>query len=647
MTRKTIRKKIRINFSPSKEEISCLQGVSLLEAALHADVPLTASCGGMGICGSCKIVVEKGEVKSKRTPSLSDEEYSKGIRQACQCKVMSDVTVSIPITSRLEAAVISQEAALSNGANRFVVKNWKYNPSITKLWLNVKPPSIKDNSSDLSRLLRALRGHKIKDNTLVEPNVLNKLASILRHKNCEVTATVLRDGHNCRLINLEAGDTMSKLYCLVFDIGTTGVRGQLLDLNTGQIIAQGLDYNRQIAFGDDVISRITYCRKKGNLLRLQNAVAATLNDIIADMLAQSNLKKHDISHVILAGNTTMTQLVYGLDPEYLRLFPYVPTVSEFPLLNASYLKLNLPKHIYVYALPCVSSYVGGDIVSGVLGIGMGQRPDVTLYIDIGTNGEIALGNCDWIVTTSCSAGPAFEGGGIKHGMLASPGAIEDFTIDTKTKRVKISTLGDSQPKGICGAGLINIAAELLRHGFIDRRGKFTLDSGNLGVRQGKDGVEYLICSATESATGEDIVITEIDMDNLIRAKGAMYAGYQTLLRSVGLAFDDVASVIVAGTFGSSIDIESAITIGLLPDIDRERIVFAGNGSLLGARLSAFSRQLIEEGKKLARMMTNIELSDNADFMNNFIASLFLPHTDLDSFPNIKDILGGIEDGVTL
>ena len=637
--------KVKILFKPNGEEISCQQGINLLEAAIHAAVPITASCGGGGICGNCKVIIEKGEVKSKRTLSLPDKEYYKGMRQACQCQVMSDLTVSVPVTSRLEASVMSQETVLSSSNQRIVAENWKYDPPLRKLWLDVKAPTIKDNTSDLSRLLRALKIHSIKDNVLVEPSVLKKLAITLRQENWEVTATVLKDGHNCRLINLEAGDTQKHLYCLVFDIGTTGVRGQLLDLNNGQVIAQGLDYNKQIAYGGDVISRIACCRKKGYLARLQKAVAFTINDITANILEQALLKRKDVSHIIIAANTTMTQLLYGLEPEYLRLFPYVPTANEFPMVSAPSLGLNLPKNVYLYAIPCVASYIGGDIVSGVLGTGISQRKDITLYIDIGTNGEIALGNSEWIITASCSAGPAFEGGGIKHGMLASPGAIEGFYIDAKTGKAEVSTIADATPKGICGAGLINISAELLRKGIIDRRGKFKTEAGNKNVRLGEDGAEYVICPAAGNAIGKDIVITEIDMDNLIRAKGAMYAGYQTLIKSVGLTFDDVAEVVVAGTFGSSINVESAIAIGLLPDLDRERIIFVGNGSLLGARLSAFSRQLIEDGKHVAKMMTNIELSENTEFMNNFIAALFLPHTNLDAFPSVKEQLEGIEGGV--
>jgi len=339
--------------------------------------------------------------------------------------------------------------------------------------------------------------------------------------------------------------------------------------------------------------------------------------------------------MVVAGNTTMLQLLLGLEPKYIRLAPYTPTITTVPLVKASTLGIKVGEHVCLYALPSVASYVGADIVSGVLGVGLHQQKKLTLYVDIGTNGEIVIGNSDWMVTAACSAGPAFEGGGIKYGMIANDGAIEGFDINQSDFEPTISTIGDKKPKGICGSGLINIVAGLLEAGVINQNGKFHTDLSTKKVREGSDGHEYVLSWAPETQIGKDIVITEVDIDNLIRAKGAMYAGCQTLIKSVGLTCRDLEQVIIAGAFGSSLNIDKSIAIGLFPDIPRDRFIYIGNGSLLGARLTCFSTDMLDEGERVVRMMTNFELSENADFMNNYIAALFLPHTNADEFPSVN------------
>ena len=363
-------------------------------------------------------------------------------------------------------------------------------------------------------------------------------------------------------------------------------------------------------------------------------VVATINGIIRQLLAQAGVEVRHIGHIVVAGNTTMLQLLLGLEPKYIRLAPYTPVANFIPQVRASDLGIELGEHVYLHTLPSVASYVGADIVSGILGAGVYQRKKLTLYIDIGTNGEIVIGNSDWMVTASCSAGPAFEGGGVKHGMIATYGAIEGFDINPSNFEPVIGTIGEAKPKGICGSGLINIIAGLLEAGVIGQNGKFNTDLPTKRIRQGSDGYEYVLCWASETKIGKDIVITEVDIDNLIRAKAAMYAGCQTLVKSVGITCSSLEQVIIAGAFGSNIDIERAITIGLLPDLPRDKFIFIGNGSLLGARLTSFSTDILDDGKRVARMMTNFELSENADFMNNYIAALFLPHTNAEEFSSV-------------
>jgi len=364
-------------------------------------------------------------------------------------------------------------------------------------------------------------------------------------------------------------------------------------------------------------------------------VVATINDIIDELQAQSKVEIERIGHLMVAGNTTMTQILLGLNPRYIRLAPYTPVANFFPAVPANSLGIKAGDHAYLFTFPAVASYVGGDIVSGIVGAGVHQRKALIFFMDIGTNGEIVIGNSDWMVTASCSAGPAFEGGGVRHGIIATEGAIEDIEINPKNFEPEIGTIGNANPKGICGSGLINTVAELLETGLIGQNGKFNLDLPTKRVRPGADGYEYILARAAETQTGSDIVITEVDIDNLMRAKAAMYAGCQTLSKSVGISCSDFDQVIIAGAFGSNIDVKRAITIGLLPELPEERFIFIGNGSLLGARLTSFSTDLLDDARRVAQMMTNLELSENVDFMNNYVAALFLPHTNAGEFPGVS------------
>ncbi len=647
MTKKSPHKKLRVHFEPDNVDIVVEKGENLRQAAIAAGVNIYASCGGAGTCGTCKVLIEQGEVESKRTVKVSDKEFKQGIRQACQSRVNTDLVVHILVESRLETAVLSRESKVMAEA---LATGWRFNPPLSKFFIELPPPTTGDNISDLSRLLRGLKQRYKLSNMTVDFDVVKKLPQILRDSDWKVTVTTLVtaikpravDRRRPRVINVELGDTREKHYSLAFDIGTTGVRGQLLDLKRGKVLAQGVDYNGQVSYGADVITRIAYCQKKGGLKKLQQVVVATINGIIEELLAQAGVEVRHIGHMVVAGNTTMLQLFLGLDPKYIRLAPYTPAANFVPPLKASSLGIKVGEHVYLFTFPLVASYVGGDIISGIVGSGVYQRKRLTYYVDIGTNGEIVIGNSEWLVTAACSAGPAFEGGGIKHGMLATNGAIEEFDINPTNLEPVVGTIGREKPKGICGSGLINIVAGLLETGVIGQDGKFNTNLPTKRVRPGSDGYEYVLCWASETQIGKDIVITEVDIDNLMRAKAAMYAGCQTLAKSVGTTCSDFEQVIIAGAFGSSIDIEKSIAIGLFPDIPRDRFIFIGNGSLLGARLASFSTDMLDDARRVARMMTNFELSENADFMKNYIAALFLPHTNADEFPSMKEKLGRLQ-----
>jgi len=649
MTKDSSNKKVKVHFNPDNVDIVAEQGENLLQVAIAAGVHLISSCGGTGVCGTCKVLIEKGEVESTKTEKLSDEEYKQGLRQACQSRVLTDLTIYVPVESKLERAVLSREAKKTS---EVLATGWRFKPPLSKLFVELPPPTLTDNIGDLSRLLRGLKHRYNLSNMSVDFRVVKKLAKVLRDGHWKVTVTTLitaakprtKEWRRPRVINIEAGDTREKHYSLAFDIGTTTVCGQLLDLNQGKVIAEGIAYNGQIDYGADVITRIAYSQKPGGLKKLQQAVVATVNGIIEELLAQSQVKVKHIGHIMLAGNTTMTQIILGLDPRYIRLAPYTPVANFFPPVRANSLGIKVGKQVYLFTFPSVASYVGGDIVSGVVGAGVHQRKDLIFFMDVGTNGEIVVGNSDWMVTASCSAGPAFEGGGIRHGIVATNGAIEEFNINPSNLEPEIGTIGGTKPKGICGSGLINIVAGLLETGVIGQNGKFNPNLPTKRIRRGSEGYEYVLSRAPETQIGKDIVITEVDIDNLMRAKGAMYAGCQTLSKGAGVSCSDFKQVIIAGAFGSKINIERAITIGLLPDLPVDRFTFIGNGSLLGARLTSFSRDLLDDARRVANMMTNFELSENAVFMNNYIAALFLPHTNAGEFPSVSKRLGKLHRG---
>jgi uncharacterized 2Fe-2S/4Fe-4S cluster protein (DUF4445 family) len=622
------------------------EGENLLRVALQAGVHINASCGGEGVCGKCRILLEEGELDSLRTALLSDDDWNLGYRQACQSRVLSDVVVRIPPESLLDRRTLTRRrggiglrpSPIDLGALK---AEGLYNPAFKKRFVQLSPPSLADNVNDLARLEHGLAHQHAVDSLTLDFFLLRKLARVMREQDFQVTATLdfsRRRFRSPHLLNVEAGDTTKRHFALAIDIGTTTVWVQLLDLAKGEILGHAADYNAQMSYGDDVITRIVFSQKEQGLQKLQKSVVSTINQVMHRLLKQHKLAVEEISHIIMASNTTMNHLFYGIDPKNIRLSPYTPTAGSIPLVRALDLGLEVPDHVFIYSVSSVSSYVGGDIVSGVLASGIYKDPKLTLFIDIGTNGEIVIGNQAWLACAACSAGPAFEGGGIKFGMRASAGAIEDVIINPETFEPTLITIDMVKPKGIAGSGLINLMAAMMESDIISPNGKFREDLNTPRIRQGDSGLEYVLVFAPETQSGQDLIISEADIDNLMRAKGAMFAGYLTLLEAVGLKLQDLEQVILAGAFGNFINIENAIAIGLLPDLPRDRYQFVGNASLQGATLLAFSRELLAEERRVAEMMTNFELSETPGFMNQYVAALFLPHTQIEYFPTVTERL---------
>ncbi|OKY76149.1 MAG: ferredoxin [Desulfobulbaceae bacterium DB1] len=634
----------KVTFLPDRTTITVEDGENLLAAAAGAGVYLHAYCGGDGVCGKCKVKIVEGEVAADRGQHLKSTEYDQGIRLACQASVVSDVVVEIPAQMGKDGKALRRKPkttrAISARSLEALIGKWDVDPPVEKRFLKLDPPSLEDNVPDLQRLLRAIRKgcYECKEPTYDHPEMLKELPFILREAKWEVTVLMLRGKRSeepDRIIAIEPGNTTDRLYGLAVDIGTTTVGGILMDLNSGKVLAESSAYNGQIPYGEDVISRIIYSQRPGGLRILQERVVHTINEIIQSVCRKVVISPSDISYIMAAGNTVMSHLLLGIDPKFIREAPYVPTCSQFPLTRAAGLGVMAHSSVRLFLYPSISSYVGGDIVSGVHACQMHKSPELTLFIDIGTNGEIVVGNQDWMMCTACSAGPAFEGGGIRHGMRASSGAIENFHIHPQTYDPMIITIDRTKPRGICGSGLISIVSELFEAGVVDQQGKFNRSIDHPRIREGLDGYEYVLAWSKDSLIGEDIVITEVDLDNLIRAKGAMYAGYLTLLDSVGMTFTDLDRIILAGNFGAYLDLEQAISIGLLPDINREKFFYLGNGSLLGAQISLDDHKRFRERSEVSKLITNMELSESPDFMNHYMAALFLPHTDLSLFPSVK------------
>jgi len=653
---------VKVCFYPYEKDVVVKRGENLLRAALEAGIHINASCGGEGHCGKCRVLIKSGEAECRECRKLTPQELEAGYRQACRTTILSDLEVFIPPESQLDKSALERKKDTQSSGRHIssqmlekLVSGAWFNPALRKHFLEIDPPTPQDNTSDLARLLRSLKRQCNIENVSVDFLLLKKLSPILREANWKVTVILvqtrvesqlgkyqLRGSRRPKLISVEPGDTTDKHYSVVLDIGTTSLWGQLLDLNRGETLAESSEYNPQISCGDDVVTRIIYSQKSGGLKKLQDLVVSAINTIIDDLVKKSGVERKFISHLTAAGNTVMSHILLGLDPRYIRESPYTPVANFIPPVRAIRLGLEVEDFVYLYTFPSVASYVGGDIVSGILGSGVYQRKDLTLYIDIGTNGEIVLGNADWLLTASCSAGPAFEGGGVKFGMRATEGAIEGFDIHPTTFEPMILTIGMVKPKGICGSGIINIVAELLEAGVISPNGKFNVELNIPRIRKGPDGFEYVLAWKEETQIEEDITITEADIDNVMRAKAAMFAGCHSLLEKANLAFPDLSQVVIAGAFGDYIDLEKAITIGLLPELPLDKFVFIGNGSLLGAKLISLSNELLDDGERIASKMTNVELSEDLSFMEKYIAALFLPHTDAELFPATIQRINGFK-----
>ena len=613
---------------------------TLLDVARSANVAIDAPCSGNGSCGKCRVKLVEGAVDGPKTGHITEEEYAEGWRLSCASKVASDVVILVPdiasaYQSRMKTADLSspQELEIFRALEEKVrAAGIPFENTFVQVELTMDEPTLDDTMPDTERLQWALQAQGYETVKLRYPAV-RKLAHTLREENFHVFAAGLVEDNVLTVLDVTADE--QPMYGCAIDIGTTTVTGVLLDLKTGEIKAKASSGNGQIRYGADVINRIVEQQKPGGIARLQDAIVKeTLRPLIAVMCKSAGTTAGRILRMSIASNTTMNHLLLGVDANPVRMEPYIPTFFRWDGLQAQELKLPANAAAQVRLAPNIGSYVGGDITAGAFTTGLWDQDEFSLFIDLGTNGELVFGNRDFMMSCACSAGPAFEGGDISCGMRATDGAIEAVTIDKQTMTPTLRIVGDAgqKPVGLCGSGIIDVIAELYRTSIISAKGQFVREGARV-ARDAHGMGRYILATAAESETGREIAITEVDIESFIRAKAAIFSAIHTMLASLDMDVSVLEHVYVAGGIGSGINMENAVRIGMFPDVDRSLFEYIGNSSLAGAYAMVLSDAANEKVHELAANMTYMELSTNPRYMDEFVAACFLPHTNRELFPS--------------
>ncbi|MCP4719778.1 MAG: DUF4445 domain-containing protein, partial [Desulfobacteraceae bacterium] len=585
-TQKSSTKEFSVLFQPDDKKIKVPEGTNLLEAAQKADIYVNASCNGKGSCGKCRVILESGVVENKNTSLLSDKEKERGYILACQSKVTGDIVIKIPeetLEKKLKTAGMGEQATAKLSG---LVTN--IDPIVKKYTLKLEPPTLEDTISDLDRLKRNLKQdgcETLKMSTGIK--VMRQLTKSVREDNWNVTASVLQKKCSSEIVDVRPALEDDISLGMAVDLGTTSIVVYIIDMLTGEVLGAASGHNSQASCGDDVINRIV-CSEKDGVTKLKKMALSTINNLSQRALASLDQTHKNIENITISGNTTMVHLLLGIDARYIRREPYIPTIAEFPIIKAGNVGLKAAHYAGVFVMPGPAGYVGGDIVSGVLYTGLHNSNELTLFIDVGTNGEIVLGNNEFLMTAACSAGPAFEGGGIRWGMRAEDGAIEKITLDPETFEPEFITVENKTARGICGSGMIDLLSEMLIKGILGQDGKFRIDSTHPRMTIFNDELAFILEFAKNIDAEEDIIFTESDIKSLTLSKAAVYAGFTVLIEEIGMDFSMVDQMIITGGFGQYLDIEKAITIGLLPDIEREKFKYMGNSSIAGAYMALLS-----------------------------------------------------------
>ncbi|MBS6946245.1 MAG: DUF4445 domain-containing protein [Ruminococcus sp.] len=621
-------------------------GDNLLEVARGANVAIDAPCSGNGACGKCRVQLKGGELDSKKTLHISDEEYNAGWRLACTSKITADVEVLVPdiasaYKSRMKVADLSskEEIAIFEKAKHEVeMAGIELTNSLDVVEVHMEEPSLDDTMPDNERLTRALRKYMNLKRIRIPYSVLRKLPDVLRSSKFSVKCVIRTTPDDMFVYDIFDGKEDVIIGGLAVDIGTTTVSAVLINMETGEILAKSSSGNGQIRFGADVINRIIEAEKPGGKKKLQDAVIKeTINPMIHEMCRSIHFSEQQIYRMCVASNTTMNHLFAGINADPLRMEPYIPAFFKTNSLFASDVGIEINPDAHIIMAPNIGSYVGGDITAGTLVSMIWNRPEFSLFIDLGTNGELVFGNSDFMMSCACSAGPAFEGGDISCGMRATDGAIEACTIDKETMEPTYKVVGDpgTKPVGLCGSGIIDVISELFMTGIINPKGKFVREGKR--VRHDHYGMgSYVIAFEDEAGSVKDVEITEVDIDNFIRAKGAIFSAIRTMLNSLDFDVSMIDDVYVAGGIGSGINMANAVHIGMFPDIPLEKFHYIGNSSLTGAYLMLHSTPAEKKTYELASNMTYLELSTVPTYMDEFVGACFIPHTETSLFPSVLE-----------
>ncbi len=617
---------------------------NLLSVARDANVAIDAPCSGNGSCGKCKVKLLSGELFSPQTGHISDEEYADGWRLSCGSKILSDVTILVPdiasayqsrmktadLSSGEEIAVFERIQANIKEAGISFKNQFKYQT------ITMDEPTLDDTMPDNERLTWAIKAQMGANKVTMPYYVLRKLAKVLRDSDFKVKVLVEKNGRDVTVYEVfPFVNARLPIVGMAVDIGTTTVAGVLVDMETGKLLAKASTGNGQIRYGADVINRIVEQAKDGGVKRLQDAIIKdTLRPLLAGLCAGAGIKATQILRVCVASNTTMNHLLLGMDGQPVRMEPYIPSFFYIHDLKAADIGLNVNPSAALRIAPNIGSYVGGDITAGTLATLLWNKEEFSLFVDLGTNGEIVFGNQDFMMSCACSAGPAFEGGDISCGMRATDGAIEAVTLDVDTMEPTFTIVGDEgqKPVGLCGSGIIDMISELFRCGIVNAKGLFVREGSRIARDQHGMG-RYILATPAESATGREISLTEVDIDSFVRAKGAIYSAIDTLLSSMDMDASVLEHVYVAGGIGSGINMKNAINIGMFPAVELEKYEYVGNSSLAGAYAMVLSDPANAKVEELAQNMTYVELSTHPGYMDNFVAACFLPHTDSWRFPD--------------
>jgi uncharacterized 2Fe-2S/4Fe-4S cluster protein (DUF4445 family) len=606
--------KYTVKFKPDGKVATVEEGTTLTKAADIAGITIDSPCGGKGTCGKCRVMVYSGNVEPPNEAEerfFSPDELKEGIRLACQTVVSSDMEVVVPQDSRIRAIKI-----LSAGIGREV----RLHPNISKIYVELQEQTLERQISDFTNIKEAI---KLKfPNVKIDLNMLREIPSILRKSKFKVTLVL--DGDE--LIGIESGDTTKKNYGIAVDIGTTTVVSTVVDLNTGNDLAVASALNTQATHGADVISRINYTVENENgLEELGDRIVHVINQINEYACAEAHVDSKNIYELTIVGNTTMTHLFLKVPSRNLAVMPYVGVFSDPVETTASKMGFNINPCANVYVLPNIAGFVGADTVGVILASALNRSETIKLAIDIGTNGEVALGSHEKLLTCSTAAGPAFEGAMITHGMRGAPGAIERLQI---TDRPIYQVIGGGKPNGICGSGLIDVVAEMLRLGIVDETGRMT-DPDDLDIspelktyiRRSDEYGPHLVLYESD---GQEVVITQKDIRQVQLAKGAIKAGIEILMRKLGIKLDDVSEVLLAGAFGNYIKKESAIRLGLIPNFPLDKVHFIGNAAAAGSKMALMSKEAREEAVLIAKTTEYVELATDPNFQNEFMEAMMFP-----------------------